>query len=103
MDKKRYIDQETIKLLQRWGTLAFSAGAVVILSLSILDYFVTPDNFSKFLSYRSITALSFAILLIFYKQKKASRRFLINTLCHCCCNCCNHGRAHDTFIWRSSI
>jgi PAS domain S-box-containing protein len=78
MDKKQYIDQETVKLLQRWGTLAFGAGAVVILSLSILDYFVTRDNFSKFLLYRAITALSFALLLIFYKQKMASRNILMS-------------------------
>jgi PAS domain S-box-containing protein len=69
MHKKEYIEQETIKLFQYWGTIAIGAGALVILSLSGLDYFVTPENFSKFLAYRSISAFLFIILLVVNKRK----------------------------------
>ena len=72
MNKKEYIEQETINLFQYWGTLALGAGALVILSLSGLDYFVTPENFSKFLIFRSITALLFFFLMI-YNKRKASK------------------------------
>jgi len=64
MDKKQYIEQETTKLLQYWGSFAIASGAVVIMSLSVLDYFVTPENFSKFLMYRSITAFLFIIIFV---------------------------------------
>jgi PAS domain S-box-containing protein len=66
------MEQETIKLFQYWGTIALGAGAVVILSLSGLDYFVTPENFSKFLIYRSITAFLF-IIISFLNQRTASK------------------------------
>lgn len=74
MDKKQYIEQETVKLLQYWGTIAFGAGAVVIWSLSALDYFVTPENFSKFLLYRSITAFLLVILLVL--NRKETKKYL---------------------------
>jgi PAS domain S-box-containing protein len=76
MDKKQYIEQETIKLLQYWGSFALSSGALVIMSLSILDYFVTPKNFYKFLIYRAITALLFTFILTLNKLK-ASKYFQI--------------------------
>ncbi len=69
MDKKEYIEKETVKLLQYWGSIAFGAGAVVTWSLSALDYFVTPENFAKFLLYRSITAFLLVILLVFNRKK----------------------------------
>ena len=76
MDKKQYIEQETIKLLQYWGSLAVSSGALVIMSLSVLDYFVTPKNFYKFLIYRAITALLFTFIFTLNKLK-ASKYFQI--------------------------
>ncbi len=76
MDKKQYIEQETIKLLQYWGSLAISSGALVIMSLSVLDYFVTPENFFKFLIYRAITALLFTFIFTLNKLK-ASKYFQI--------------------------
>ena len=69
MNKKEYIEQELVKLFQYWGTLAIGAGAFVILSLSGLDFFVTPENFSKFLTYRAITACLFVIILFVNKQQ----------------------------------
>lgn len=69
MDKKSYINQEIIRLLQSWGSLASAAGAVVIMALSLLDYFVTPENFSKFLIYRLITTFLFSIIFLLTRQK----------------------------------
>ncbi|HXX81935.1 MAG TPA: PAS domain S-box protein, partial [Thermodesulfovibrionales bacterium] len=74
MDKKEYIDQEITKLLQYWGTIAIGAGALVIMSLCVLDYFVAPEYFYKFLIYRSITTSVFIVLLIINRQK-ASKYF----------------------------
>ena len=75
MDKKKYIEQETTKLLQYWGSFAIASGAFVIMSLSVLDYFVTPENFSKFLMYRSITA--FLFIIVFVLNRLTSNHFLI--------------------------
>ena len=74
MDKNRYVEGEKFKVTQFMGSLVLGAGALVIMSLSILDYFVAPEHFSKFLVYRSATSL-FEILLLFLlilnKQKKS--------------------------------
>ncbi len=75
MNKKQYIEQETTKLLQYWGSFAIASGAVVIMSLSVLDYFVTPENFSKFLMYRSITA--FLFIIIFVINRLTTNHYLI--------------------------
>jgi PAS domain S-box-containing protein len=75
MDKKQYIELETAKLLQYWGSFAIASGAFVIMSLSVLDYFVTPENFSKFLTYRSITA--FLFIIIFVINRLTTNQYLI--------------------------
>ena len=79
MDKKQYIEQETAKLLQYWGSFAIASGAFVIMSLSVLDYFVTPENFSKFLMYRSITV--FLFIIIFVINRLTTNQFLILSAC----------------------
>jgi PAS domain S-box-containing protein len=75
MDKKQYIEKETAKLLQYWGSFAIASGAFVIMSLSVLDYFVTPENFSKFLVFRSITA--FLFIIIFIINRLTTNHYLI--------------------------
>src|SRR4030042_6917622 len=55
MSKKEYIQQELVTLTQSLlSVLLFPFGVITILLLSILDYFVTPENFTKFLVYRII-------------------------------------------------
>ena len=49
VDKDKYIEQELFKLKKYWLSFGLVLGALVIIGLSILDYFVTPQNFSKFL------------------------------------------------------
>ena len=70
MDKNKYIEQETLKLIKFWSSFALIAGALIIILLSILDYFVTPDNFSQFLFYRLTCAFLMAILYLINKQTK---------------------------------
>jgi two-component system, cell cycle sensor histidine kinase and response regulator CckA len=74
MDKNRSLEGEKFKVTQFMGSLVLGAGALVIMSLSILDYFVAPEHFSKFLIYRSVTSffeILLLILLILNKQKKS--------------------------------
>lgn len=49
MTKEEYIQQEFPKLLKSFGASLLLIGSVAILILSILDYFVTPENFKTFL------------------------------------------------------
>jgi two-component system, cell cycle sensor histidine kinase and response regulator CckA len=78
MTKEQYIRQELEKLLKYWVSFALISGAFVILALSILDYFVTRDNFSKFFLYRLICSATM-ILLFFICKQRISHVFL-NTI-----------------------
>ena len=69
MTKEQYINQELDKLLKYWVSFALISGAFVILALSILDYFVTRDNFSKFLLYRFICSATMIVLFFICKQR----------------------------------
>ncbi len=75
-DKKSYIEQEILKLLQYWGSIAVGVGALVIVALCVLDYFVTPENFIKFLIYRLVTASLFIIIFLL-NRKIANKHFQI--------------------------
>jgi PAS domain S-box-containing protein len=54
------------------GGVLLLAGAGVTLLLSILDYLVTPENFSKFLIYRIVSALIQIILFFIFRLKKTN-------------------------------
>ncbi len=73
MTKDEYISSNIVKLLHYWSNYAIALGALVILSLCILDYFVTPENFARFLFYRIIAGTLIFILFLF-NRKEASRR-----------------------------
>ena len=77
MDKKEYIQQEILKLLQSLGAALLLYAAFFTLSLSILDYLVTPENFKKFLVYRLIWA---SVLLIFYFLYKSKRNKYLQSI-----------------------
>lgn len=64
MGKKEYIEKELSKLIQYWTNIALIAGAIITIILSALDYFVTPENFSRFLIYRFGCAFFLLILLL---------------------------------------
>jgi len=70
LDKDSYIAQEQLKLTQSFAALLFLFGSGITLMLSVLDYLVTPENFSKFLTYRMITAILILIMHFIVKLKK---------------------------------
>ncbi len=70
MDKDKYIQEELSILLRSLFPLLAFAGASTDILLSILDYFVTPENFSKFFIYRLITAFLTIILYFIWRLKK---------------------------------
>src|SRR4030043_1251891 len=78
LDKDKYIEQELFKLKKYWLSFGLVLGALVIIGLSILDYFVTPQNFSKFLIYRLISASLMIILFLFNRKSttKSSQNIL---------------------------
>jgi PAS domain S-box-containing protein len=73
MTKDEYRKNELLKMMNHWGTVALSAGIVVTLSLSILDYFVAPSHFREFFTYRIACAVVIALLLLFQIQARAKR------------------------------
>ncbi len=73
MTKDEYISSNIVKLLHYWSNYAIALGSLVILSLCILDYFVTPENFARFLFYRIIAGTLIFILFLF-NRKEASRK-----------------------------
>ncbi len=62
MNKEDYIQKGILVLTQSSIAALLPFGALAIMLLGILDYFVTPENFTKFLIYRVI-ASSLIILL----------------------------------------
>jgi len=71
MSKEEYIQQELLTLTQSLlSLLLFPFGVITILLLSILDYYVTPENFPKFLIYRIVTASLIMSLYFILKLKK---------------------------------
>jgi len=74
MDKRTYIEQEILKILQHWGGLAALYGSFVIIALSIMDYFVAPAHYSKFLLYR-LTASALIMILYFMNKQKVSKYY----------------------------
>ena len=69
MEKDIYIEREITKLLQSWGLVVLPAAAFIIGLLIILDYFVTPDHFAKFLIIRLISIFLFITLFSLNKQR----------------------------------
>jgi len=57
VSKEEYIQKELLTLTQLLlSLLLFPCGVITILLLSVMDYFVTPENFAKFFIYRIIFA-----------------------------------------------
>jgi hypothetical protein len=55
MSRSEYIENQTLLVLHSWTNSAIAAGSGIIVALSALDYFVTPENFKLFFIYRVIT------------------------------------------------
>jgi PAS domain S-box-containing protein len=72
MDKRTYIEREILKIIEHWGGLAALYGALVVLALSVMDYFVVPAHFGRFLIYRLVTA-SLLIIVYFVNRQKLGK------------------------------
>lgn len=70
MNKDKYIEQEMLGIAQSSLEALLPYGAFFLMLLGILDYFVTPENFTKFLLIRFIAALTVLILFVVIKIKK---------------------------------
>ncbi len=70
MEKKQHIEQEILQIVQSWGSIVIGFGIMVILSLCLLDYFVTPENFVRFFIYRLAASLLIVVLFFLNKLKK---------------------------------
>ena len=56
MSEDSYIQKGILSLTQSSIAALLPYGALAIMLLGILDYFVTPENFTKFLIYRIIAS-----------------------------------------------
>jgi PAS domain-containing protein len=74
MSREDYIQTNILKLLHHWTNIATSVGALAIVSLGLLDYFVTPSNFRTFLLYRVATGTAIFATYLFNKQKIDTNR-----------------------------
>src|SRR4030042_1016625 len=70
MNKEKYIEQGLLKLTTSSLNALLPFGALFLTLLSILDYFVTPDNFFKFLTYRLVASSLVMVLFFVFKLKK---------------------------------
>ncbi len=70
MRKEEYIEEQKLELTQSYGSLILLLGIPVILSLGLLDYFVTPENFAKFFVIRLVTASLYVPLYFLNKHKR---------------------------------
>src|SRR3990172_8205644 len=72
--KDQYLNEQISIKLQFWCKRIMLLGALLFPLFSIADYFVTPENFKKFLIYR-ITITTFCIIILFLNQLKREIRF----------------------------
>jgi PAS domain S-box-containing protein len=68
MKKDEYIRVEIEKATHSFVALLLMLGGLAILMLGVLDYFSTPENFSKFLMYRLVVVALFVILNVGFKR-----------------------------------
>jgi len=69
-DKERYVQEEMSKHLQFWiGWFSILAVALFIF-IGIADYFVTPDNFKRFLLLRSVVSVCLGIMFYLNTLKR---------------------------------
>ena len=76
--KQEYVEEKLYELTRTSLVFFLPFGCAVFLLLSILDYFVTPDNFLRFLLYRIVVFSTGMLLFAYLKfRKNIGRRFLI--------------------------
>src|SRR4030042_5000929 len=80
MSREEYIRSNLDMLLYHWSNIATKVGSYVIISLIILDYFLTPSNFKTFLLYRIFAAGSIYSIYLFNRQKVDRNRQNVMTI-----------------------
>lgn len=81
MGREEYIKSNIVHLLHFWSNTAIGLGSLIILSLSLLDYFVTPENFDTFFVYRVIAAALILIDFFINRKMVSERRHHLATIC----------------------
>src|SRR3972149_11709628 len=79
IEKSVYLEDQFLKQSQFWITRLLILGIILFLMLGFLDYFVTPENFRRFLVYRlGISAiLAFLCYLNNLKRSKYYQYIII--------------------------
>ena len=80
MTKNDYIQKNLKEHFQRWLFRVTIVGAGIFLSLSVLDYVSTPENFQRFLQYRIIIAS--ILTVIAFASKKTRNMFSLHVLAY---------------------
>ncbi len=73
MTKEQYVEAGLEKITRTWTGVICLLGAAIFLALSLLDYYVTPENFGRFLLYRAIVSISLAICFLLTRLKSGRR------------------------------
>jgi PAS domain S-box-containing protein len=79
IDRALYLEEQISKQRQFWITRVLMLGIILFLSLGIMDYYATPENFIQFLIYRLVISLILAFLcyLNTLKRKKYYQHAII--------------------------
>jgi PAS domain S-box-containing protein len=77
MNKTEYIEKKLLELTSSSLLLFLPYGCFCFLALSALDYFVTPEHFSKFFIYRLAAASSGMALFAFLKLRQNKGKHLL--------------------------
>jgi PAS domain S-box-containing protein len=80
MDKEKYIQQGLISFTKSSLSMLLPFGAIFLVLLGTLDFFVTPENFSKFIIYRLTAAALVMVLYVIFKLKKVIDKQFLNTI-----------------------
>jgi PAS domain S-box-containing protein len=78
-NKEKYIRQGVLNLTHSTGVALLLLAPFIHISLSALDYFVTPENFVRFLIYRTVAA-SLTIALYFLFNLKHDIRYKLTII-----------------------
>jgi PAS domain S-box-containing protein len=73
-EKEKYIETHVAKLTQFWIGSILILGAILFILLGMMDFFVTPENFNKFIVYRVIIS-SLLIFLYFLNRQKIGKNY----------------------------
>ncbi len=71
--KEEYIEKQILELTRSTLSALLIFAAITSLVLTLLDFFVVPENVNKFLVYRITNATFLLILLVILKYKKGSK------------------------------